>query len=95
MFIFAFGWTAFLIPSEIIGGGISGLGGLIYFAAGFEIGYTNLLVNIVLVIIAIRILGAKFGINAIYGILVSSFFFVLLQEIIHEPLVNDDLFALQ
>ena len=89
LFIFAFGWTAFLIPSEIIGGGISGLGGLIYFATGFEIGYTNLLVNIVLVIIAIRILGAKFGINTIYGILVSSFFFVLLQEIIHEPLVND------
>lgn len=93
LFIFAFGWTAFLIPSEIIGGGISGLSSLIYFATGFEVGYSNLLVNIVLVLIAIRILGAHFGINTIYGILVSSFFFIILQEHIHKPLVNDAFMA--
>ncbi len=89
LFIFAFGWTAFLIPSEIIGGGISGLASLVYFATGFEVGYTNLLVNIILVLIAIKMLGARFGMNTIYGILISSFFFIILQEHIKEPLVND------
>ena len=89
LFIFAFGWTAFLIPSEIIGGGISGLASLVYFATGFEVGYTNLLVNIILVLLAIKVLGAHFGVNTIYGILISSFFFIILQEHIKDPLVND------
>ena len=93
LFIFAFGWTAFLIPSEIIGGGISGLGSLIYFSTGFPVGYTTLLVNIVLVIIAMRILGARFGINTIYGIIISSLFFIVLQELIKQPLVNDEFMA--
>ena len=93
LFIFAFGWTAFLIPSEIIGGGISGLGSLIYFSTGFPVGYTTLLGNIVLVIIAMRILGARFGINTIYGIIISSLFFIVLQELIKQPLVNDEFMA--
>ena len=93
LFIFVFGWTAFLIPSEIIGGGISGLGSLIYFSTGFSVGYTTLLVNIVLVIIAMRILGARFGINTIYGIIISSLFFIVLQELIKQPLVNDEFMA--
>jgi len=93
LFIFAFGWTAFLIPSELIGGGISGLGTLIYFSTGFPVGYTTLLVNIVLVIIAMRILGARFGINTIYGIIISSIFFIVLQELIKQPLVNDEFMA--
>lgn len=83
LFIFTFSWTAFLIPSEIIGGGVSGLASLIYFATGFKVDYTNLLVNCILVIVAIRILGAHFGINTIYGILISSFFFIILQKIIN------------
>ncbi|MEN8120534.1 MAG: YitT family protein [Bacteroidota bacterium] len=93
LFIFAFGWTAFLIPSEIIGGGISGLGSLIYFSTGFPVGYTTFLVNIVLVIIAMRILGARFGINTIYGIIISSIFFIVLQGLISQPLVNDEFMA--
>ncbi len=93
LFIFAFGWTAFLIPSEIIGGGISGLGTLIYFSTGFPVGYTTLLVNSVLVIIAMRILGARFGINTIYGIIISSIFFIVLQQLIKQPLVNDEFMA--
>lgn len=93
LFIFAFGWTAFLIPSEIVGGGISGLGSLIYFSTGFPVGYTTFLVNIVLVLIAMRILGAQFGINTIYGIILSSLFFIILQELIKQPLVKDEFMA--
>ncbi len=93
LFIFAFGWTAFLIPSEIVGGGISGLGSIIYFSTGFPVGYTTFLVNVVLVIIAMRILGAHFGINTIYGIVLSSLFFIVLQEFIKQPLVKDEFMA--
>lgn len=89
LWIFTFGWTAFIIPSEIMGGGLAGLGALVYFVTGLPVGYTTLAVNIVLVLVALKLLGAKFGINTIYGIVISSIFFVVMQEIITEPFVNE------
>jgi len=93
LFIFAFGWTAFLIPSEIFGGGIVGLGALIFFSIGFPVGYTTLIANAILILIALKILGARFGINTIYGIILSSVFFIILQKYITEPLVADQFMA--
>ena len=93
LFIFAFGWTAFIIPSEILGGGITGLGTLIYFSTGFPVGYSTLIANAILILIALKLLGARFGINTLYGILISSVFFIILQRLITEPFVKDQFMA--
>lgn len=93
LFVFAFGWTAFILPSEILGGGIAGVGALIYFSLEIPVGYTTLVINIFLVLIALKILGARFGINTIYGILVSSLFFIILQRLIPEPFVKEQFMA--
>ncbi len=89
LWLLAFAWTAFLIPSGIIGGGVSGISSLIYFSTGMPVGLVSLVINIFLVLIAMRILGAKFGINTIFGIIVSSAFFMILQHYIKTPLVDD------
>jgi uncharacterized membrane-anchored protein YitT (DUF2179 family) len=93
LFIFAFGWTAFLLPSGIFGGGIVGLGALIFFTTGFPVGFVTLIANAFLILIALKILGARFGINTLYGIIISSVFFIILQKIITEPFVKDQFMA--
>lgn len=82
IFLYTFGWSAFLIPSQIIGGGVSGMSSIIFFISGesIPVGITNLVINAILFLIALKLLGAKFGLNTIYGILVSSGFFILLQQ---------------
>lgn len=94
LFLYTFAWSGFLIPSGILGGGISGVSTLIYYATGkmIQVGYSNLILNAILILIAMRILGAKFGVNTIYGIVVSSAFFILLQNLIHDPLILDNKF---
>jgi uncharacterized membrane-anchored protein YitT (DUF2179 family) len=87
--IFAFGWAGFLIPGKIVGGGVSGIGALIFYSTGLPVGVTYLGVNVFLVIIAIRIIGASFGIKTIYGILVGSLLLWLFQELIKTPFVTD------
>ena len=84
IFMYTFGWSAFLIPSQIIGGGVSGISSIIFFITGEKIpvGISSLVINIALFLIALKVLGAKFGLNTIYGILVSSGFFILLQQVI-------------
>ena len=89
LFINAFAWTAFLIPSKIIGGGLSGISTLIYYMTGIPVGVIYLIINILLVLIAIRVLGANFGVKTIFSVLVLGGFLSLLQGLIHEPLVDD------
>ncbi len=87
--LFATGWLVFLIPAQITGGGISGLGAVIYFATGIPVSITYLSANVFLVLIAIKILGANFGVKTIYSILMLTLLFALFQNIVPEPLVND------
>lgn len=89
LFIYVFSWSAFLIPSGLIGGGVSGVSTLIYFVSGIPVGVSNLAINAILVAIAIRILGAKFGINTIFGIVTSAVLFMILQPLFPKPLVSD------
>lgn len=93
--VYSFGWTAFLIPSEIVAGGAGGIGTLIYYASGetIPVGYSFLVINVFLILIALRVLGSKFGIKTIFGIVVGSLLLTLQQKIISEPLVDDKFMA--
>lgn len=93
LFIMALGWTAFLIPNEILGGGVSGIATLIFWSTGLPVGVSVLAINAVLIVFALRILGTGFGVKTIYSIAVLSGFFALLQYYIKEPFVTDKFMA--
>ncbi len=89
LLLFAAGWVLFLIPAEITGGGISGVAAVVYFATKIPVSITYLAINTFLVLVAIKILGANFGVKTIYSILVLTGFFALFQNVLKEPMVND------
>lgn len=89
IFLYSLSWTAFLLPHKITGGGISGVGALIYYATGFPVGYTYFLINIGLILIAIRILGASFGVKTIFGVIAGSILLSVMQSLIQLPVVDD------
>jgi len=93
--IYSFGWTAFMIPSEIIGGGVSGIGTLIYYASGetIPVGTSFFVINFFLIGIALKILGPKFGAKTIYAIILGSVFLSVQQKFITAPLVDDKFMA--
>ncbi len=93
LFINALAWTAFILPSEVVGGGVTGLSALIYYATGFPVGVTFFLINIVLIILGIKNLGLAFGIRTIYGTIMISIFLSVLQQYITEPFVSDRFMA--
>lgn len=87
--MFSLAWTLFIIPAQITGGGVSGIGAVLFYATGIPVGVTYFLVNIVLVAVAIRVLGASFGIKTIYSMIVVSLVLTFTQKLISEPLVDD------
>jgi len=89
----AFGWCAFLIPSNVTGGGVSGIAAIIYFGTKFPVSITYLLVNTVLILISMKMVNVGFGLKSVYGVIVFSLLLGLFQKIFPEPLVTDTLLA--
>jgi len=89
LFINALGWTAFLIPAQITGGGITGVSTLIFYGTGFPLGISYLIINGILIILAVKILGKGFVVKTIFSVLMLSVLFSLLQQWITKPIIND------
>ncbi|MGQ8336449.1 YitT family protein [Sunxiuqinia sp. A32] len=89
MTLYVLSWTIFLIPAEITGGGISGLSAVIFYSSKIPIAISYFIINVFLVLIAIKILGASFGIKTIYSMGVATLLFWLTPNLITEPLIDD------
>ncbi|MDX9770240.1 MAG: YitT family protein [Tenuifilaceae bacterium] len=87
--IFALAWTAFLIPHRITGSGVSGIGALVFYATGIPVGYTFFIVNLGLLLVAIKVLGANFGIKTVFGVTIAALLLSVLQSVIQAPVVED------
>ena len=70
--LYAFTWKFFMEPNIFVTGGITGVGGIVYYATGIPMQYTYFAINIVLIIIAIQQLGWKFCIKTVYAIAIMT-----------------------
>ena len=72
--IYVTAWSVFLIPNNLIGGGVSGISSMIQYATGGKIlmGYSYFILNAILVAAAFFILGMGFGAKTIYAIILAS-----------------------
>lgn len=92
--LYATGLTCFQLPYEITTGGLSGAGAVIFYATGFPIQYTYFLVNIGLLIVAVRVLGWKFCIKTIYAVFVLTALLGIAQEVmVYVGQTHPDMFA--
>ena len=73
LILYAFGFTFFLMPYEIVTGGVAGMAAIVEYASNFPNQYTYLLINVALLFMALKILGFKFLIKTIYAIAVLTF----------------------
>lgn len=73
LLLYAFAFTVFLMPYEIVTGGVTGMSAIVYYATGFKIENSYMLINISLLIVALRILGFKFMLKTIYAIFALYF----------------------
>ncbi|MBR1889538.1 MAG: YitT family protein [Alloprevotella sp.] len=82
--IYAIGINCFMLPYQITSGGVAGIGALVFYGFGIPQAYTYLLINLVLLIVAIKELGFSFSIKTIFAVFVLTF----LLEFIRVMLVD-------
>lgn len=86
---YTLGWTLFLIPNNLVGGGVSGISAIVYYATGIKMGYTYFVLNVVLFLIALKILGGGFGGKTVWAIVLASFLLNIWPDIIPSSLIKD------
>lgn len=93
--MYSFAWTALLIPAKVVGGGVGGIGTIVYYATssaegggGIPVGVTYLVVNLVLLAFGFWVLGPKFGAKTIYAIIFNSIALTLMQELLPANLMG-------
>jgi len=93
--IYVLAWAIFLIPNNLIGGGVSGISSIIQYATGgtIQMGYTYFVLNAILVAAAMVILGMGFGAKTIYAIILASVALRFLPGMIPEKFITDLVFA--
>ena len=85
LMLYTFGFTVFLLPYEIVTGGISGIGAIVFYATKFPVQYTFFIINAILIIAALKILGWKFLTKTIYATFALTFFLEIAQGIVVQP----------
>ena len=91
LLLYTIGWTVFLLPYEIVTGGVTGISAIIFYATnangnGIHINYSYFIINALLLVLALKILGWKFLVKTIYAIIALS----LMLGVAQDVMTNDD-----
>jgi len=86
---YALGWSIFLLPNNLIGGGVSGFASILFYATGIPMGVTYLVLNIILLLIGTKILGTGFGGKTIYAVLSTAVLLAVLPGMIPKDFIHE------
>ncbi len=81
LMLYAAAFTIFLLPYEIVTGGVMGMSSIIFYATGFRIENSYMIINICLLIVGLKILGFKFLMKTIYAIVALYFMIKFAQDL--------------
>ena len=79
-----FSISVFLTPNKIVGGGVSGIATILYHTLDIPTGLSNIVINIILLILGFGLLGRKFTIKTLFGAGLISLFIQLFSYIPFE-----------
>lgn len=88
--LYAFGFSAFILPQKVVMGGMAGLGSVVFFATqrlaengsfpwAIPVGVTMYVMNFILLALAFRIVARTFVIRTLFGMTVLSLLIYLFQ----------------
>ena len=85
LMLYTFGFTVFLLPYEIVTGGIAGIGAIVFYATKFPVQWTFFIINAVLIVAALKELGLKVLAKTIYATIAVTIMLDLAQKIVEMP----------
>lgn len=94
LMLYAIGFTAFILPHEVVIGGVAGVSTLVYFASGrlIPVAITQYATNLILLAMAFKVVGKTFVLRTMFGATFISLFIGVLENFFNNlshPLMQD------
>ena len=88
--LYVLAWSVFLIPNNLVGGGVTGISSIIQYAThgAIKIGYSYFVINAFLLAAAFFIMGSGFGAKTIYAIILASIGLNVTQDLIPQTIIQ-------
>lgn len=86
---YALGWDVFLIPNGMVGGGVTGIAAVLLYAFKIPVSVSFFVINLVLLLIALKVLGKGFGVKTVYAIVVTSIFLEVLPMYLSDAFIQE------
>ena len=86
---YVLGWDVFLLPNNMVGGGVTGIGAVLLYAFGIPVSYSFFVINLILLCIALKVLGRGFGVKTVYAIIVTSIFFDIVPDYLPGAFIQE------
>ena len=81
IFLYAFGFTAFILPEKVVMGGVSGAAALIYYAFNIPPAFSIWTLNFAMLAVAYRQLSKQFVVRTVVGVTMISLLVGALQPV--------------
>ena len=78
---YSFGYTAFVLPEKVVMGGVAGISALLYYAFGLLPGISIWVLNITLLLVAMKALSRQFIVRTVIGVTMLSALIGALQPV--------------
>ncbi|MBO4743838.1 MAG: YitT family protein [Bacteroidales bacterium] len=88
--LYVMGWILFLIPNNLVGGGVSGVSSIVQYASHgvIKLGTVYFVINAILLVIGMATLGKGFGGKTIYAVILASIGLNVLQGVIPSDITQ-------
>lgn len=88
--IMGIGYSLFLIPHHFVPGGVSGIAMIVNYFSKLPVGILIMVLNIPVFILGVRIMGKKYALRSLLGMVISSLFIDFFQEILGLKSATDN-----
>lgn len=89
LLLYTLGWIVFLIPNNMVGGGVTGISAILLYAFNIPVGVSFFLINLILLLIALKVLGKAFGMKTVYAIIIASVFYEVVPPLIPDVFIQE------
>ena len=88
LILYVLAWVVFIIPHQLVGGGVTGISAVIQYCTGFNVSYSFFIINGILLLIALKVLGPAFGVKTVYAMVVTTLLLRFMPFIIPEEFIQ-------
>ncbi|MBQ7774031.1 MAG: YitT family protein [Bacteroidales bacterium] len=89
LLLYTLGWIIFLIPNNMVGGGVTGISAILLYAFNIPVSASFFVINLVLLLIALKVLGKAFGMKTVYAIIIASIFYEVVPPLIPDVFIQE------